>query len=68
MIRIISGSLGDDHVELADVLYNMGLIKSQLGEKENARKNWNRGLEIVTDKLGASHPKYNAFNVAISGL
>ena len=54
-------TLGADNVEVADTLYNLGTIQLQSGDKESARISFSRGTEIVVDKLGTSHPKYNKF-------
>ena len=58
--------MGEDNVELADVLYNMGLVKTR--EKDIAKKCWERGLDIVLKKLGEEHPKAKMFRDAINGL
>jgi len=65
---ILEESLGVDHIEVADVLYNLGFVAKAKRDKSTAIAIWNRGLAIVDSKLGVSHPKHINFVNAIAML
>ena len=67
-LRIIESALGEDHVELADVLLNVGVIGKQRNDYIFARKHLEWGQRIIKDKLGSNHPKYTAFTKVLEQI
>jgi len=67
-LEILEAVFGKDHLEVADVLYNIGFVEQKNNKKIDASNCWKRGIQIVVDRLGTNHPKYELFQSAINEL
>jgi len=60
-LHIIESSLGEDHSEAADILNNMGIIKTALEYPHDALELFTRALKIVVREFGYQHPKVGMY-------
>ena len=47
--------LGSEHIDVANTLYNLGIVHSNMGNHEQAKEHYERALSIQLNKLGPEH-------------
>jgi tetratricopeptide (TPR) repeat protein len=55
-LNISQATLGPDHLDTAQVLFNLGLVHRRLGNMERAETMLRQCLEIRQRRLGERHP------------
>lgn len=54
-IQVYKTSCGEEHLTVANALYNIGVCLKECGESERAMKSFSRALNITTIQLGEDH-------------
>jgi len=54
-IQVYKTSCGEEHLTVANALYNIGVCLKECGESERAMKSFSRALNITTMQLGEDH-------------